>query len=60
MRASLLACVALTLAACVSNPATDAGCLTYGAQRVHMPRLSDDAVGRWVDVTDAAMTAACR
>lgn len=49
-----------SLGGCVSAAATDAGCAAYGSQRPSMPPLNDDAVGRWVDVTDGAMTATCR
>lgn len=57
----LLICLMLaSLGGCVSAAATDAGCAAYGSQRPSMPPLNDDAVGRWVDVTDGAMTATCR
>ncbi|MFE3838586.1 hypothetical protein [Pseudogemmobacter sonorensis] len=51
--------LALALAGCVTT--TDAGCVVYGAQRVSMPRpVPEGDLGRWVAVTDAAMTGACR
>lgn len=47
------------LGGCVSG--TDAGCIRYGANRAEMPRpLPEDALGRWVAVLDADMTATCR
>ena len=56
MRAML---AALLLSGCVSVGGS--GCLTYGAQRQDMPRpLPADDLGRWVAVTDTAMTKACR
>lgn len=56
MRALL---ICLMLGGCVSA-ASDAGCATYGAQRPSMPPLGLDALSRWVDVADGAMTATCR
>ena len=57
-------CIAalLALTACVQTVApSDAGCDTYGRQRVDMPRpLDASPLAGWVSVTDAAMTAACR
>lgn len=39
----------------------DAGCATYGARRVDMPRpVGTGPLADWVAVTDAAMTGACR
>ena len=56
----LLICLMLApLGGCVSA-ASDAGCATYGAQRPSMPPLGLDALSRWVDVADGAMTATCR
>lgn len=52
--------ICLMLGGCVSAAATDSGCATYGAQRPSMPPLGLDALSRWVDVTDGAMTATCR
>lgn len=46
------------LSAC-SSLTSDAGCVTYGAQRAQMPTLGTDPVSEWVDVTDGAMTGAC-
>ena len=57
MRALL---ICLALGGCVSAAATDSGCATYGAQRPSMPPLGLDALSRWVDVADGAMTATCR
>ena len=57
MKTFLLVCALGALSGCM---ASDAGCLTYGVQRPNMPTLADDAVGRWVDVLDGAMTATCR
>lgn len=58
-QAVLIALAATTLSACRMT-VIDAGCQTYAAQRPSMPTLSDDAVGRWVDQTDAALTETCR
>lgn len=57
MKTFLLVCALGALSGCMTS---DAGCLTYGVQRPNMPTLADDAVGRWVDVLDGAMTATCR
>ena len=49
----------ILLTAC--TPYTDAGCLTYAAQRDYMPRpLQDTPEGRFIAATDAALTGACR
>ncbi len=55
IRAAILC---LTLAGCVS-PASDGGCLTYGAQRSDMPALGMSPLDDWVAVLDSAMTEAC-
>ena len=57
IRIPFAAVLCAALAGCVSP---DAGCATYGIQRASMPPLANDATGRWVAVTDAAMTGACR
>lgn len=51
--------IMIALAGCVTT--TDAGCSVYGARRAEMPRpVPNDTLGRWVAVTDAAMTGSCR
>ena len=67
MKTFLLVCALGALSGCMTSDAgtwrldrVAAGCLTYGVQRLNMPTLADDAVGRWVDVLDGAMTATCR
>ena len=55
IRAALLC---LALAGCVA-PASDGGCLAYGAQRADMPALGMSQLDDWVAVLDSAMTEAC-
>lgn len=57
MTRPLLLC--LILAGCAAPPASDGGCLAYGAQRATMPPLGTSALDDWVAVTDTAMTGAC-
>jgi hypothetical protein len=58
MRAGIsLLCLTL-LAGCVPP---EAGCVTYGLQRPTIPDpLPNDPSGRWIAITDTAMTATCR
>jgi hypothetical protein len=57
MRVGTSLLILFLLAAC--NP--EAGCVTYGLQRPSMPDpLPNDAAGRWISVTDTAMTRSCR
>lgn len=59
--AAALTATLLVANGCTSTAVTDAGCLTYGQQRAHMPRpLGDTALAVWVATADAAMTGACR
>ena len=58
----LLGIALLTGCAETMASGSDAGCLTYGAQRNAMPR-AEPIVGKWgewVADTDDAMTGACR
>lgn len=53
--------VLFAMVGCAPAPAPEAACALYAARRVAMPRpLPDDALGRWVAVTDAGLTGACR
>lgn len=59
--AVLLTCAVAHVSACTPAPPPDAACTVYAARRVEMPRpLPDDNLGRWVAVTDAGITGACR
>ena len=59
MRKLSVLAILSVLAGCAVT--SDAGCIRYAANRPDMPRpLPADALGRWVAITDADMTGACR
>lgn len=52
--------ILLLLGAC-TPVVSDAACEVYGMRRAEMPRpLPDNDLGRWVAITDAGLTGACR
>ena len=54
------AAAVLLLGAC-APVVHSAACDVYGMRRAEMPRpLPDDPLGRWVALTDAGLTGACR